>query len=97
MAKISARGARKVAVARRMRPSDGYDIEDVIVLCSDGRVLSRWKSVGYPHGGEIGSGYRVLGTIHERKYVAVEDMKAFRMKAFRAYCDKHNYVIDGAG
>ena len=54
MAKISARGATKLAEVRVT--TEGTDTETVFVICSDGRVLRRWVGL---------SGYSVYGRIKD--------------------------------
>jgi hypothetical protein len=51
MAKISARGATKVAEVRAEMPNGTYQV--VFVMCSDGRILRRFT------GDTTGSGYGV--------------------------------------
>ena len=68
MAKISARGAYKLAEARRTRPATfgpdympGSEVTDVFVLCSDGRIL--YRTIYSGRGGT--SAYRLIAKVRK--------------------------------
>jgi len=61
MAKISARGATKVAEIRARRKDGTYEV--VLVMCSDGRILRRYV------GDTTGGGYGLLTKVKRRENI----------------------------
>lgn len=75
MAKISARGAYKVAETQVKTE----DVEVVIVLCSDRRLLKRYR-----HNDGYSTGFTVMGKWHGELNQAALDAWATRWAARRA-------------
>jgi hypothetical protein len=86
MAKISANGAHKIAEARRTRESGitGNLLEDVLVLTSDGRLLTRLVWPNNPSHSRS-TGYTVAA--RAKKGVTLD--RAW----FARYCERRGYEV----
>ncbi len=106
MAKITANGAHKVTEARRERdatdiwPDAITTIEDVLVLCSDGRILRRTLypltqadrdyADKYERGRTFGrdsSGYKIVAKVKP-------DALGKAREVFEAYAAKRGYTLE---
>jgi hypothetical protein len=102
MAKISVRGAYKLATAKCDRSdtsisvvtNDGVDkVIDTIVLCSDGRVLIKTDVHHTSYGGSWSrGGYSILATFKNKELIKDQPRM---IAAFNRFAEKRNFIPEG--